>query len=218
MLGERGPRTTAVTMTHEQQDAAEPTATTSAEDVARPVAGDAAGAASLDKVRDILFGVQMREVDRRFSRLEERLVKETNELKAEVRRRLEALEQYTRAEVDSLADRLRAEHDALAQARQDASRELHETAGTFERRAGALDEQLSKAQRELRQQMLEQHQRLTDDLRQKVDEVLATLAREARELRDDKADRRLVASLLTEMAMRLNNELTIPGVEDLANG
>lgn len=205
-------------MTQDQQGTVESPATTSQEDSVRPVAADTAGSASLDKVRDILFGVQMREVDRRFGRLEERLVKETNDLKDEVKRRLEALEQYTRAEVDSLADRLRAEHDALAATRQDASRELRETAASLERRTTTLDEQLSKAQRELRQQMLEQHQRLTDDFRQKVDEVLATLAREARELRDDKADRRLVASLLTEMAMRLNNELTIPGVEDLANG
>ena len=66
--------------------------------------------------------------------------------------------------------------------------------------------------------MLEQHQKLSADLRQKVEEVLAALARETGELRSDKADRATIATLLTEMAMRLNNELRLPDVGDLGNG
>ena len=66
--------------------------------------------------------------------------------------------------------------------------------------------------------MLEQHQRLTDDIRHKMEDVLATLARETGELRTDKADRTAIASLLTEMAMRLTNQFRIPGAEDGGNG
>ena len=36
----------------------------------RPATGDAGGGASIDKVRDLLFGGQLRELDRRFARLE----------------------------------------------------------------------------------------------------------------------------------------------------
>ena len=167
---------------------------------------DAAGIGNLDKVRDILFGTQMREVERRFARLEERLLKETQDLKDDVKRRLEALEAFARTESESLADQLRGERS-----------ERLESARTLERRDTNLDEQLTKGHRELRQQILEQHQRLSDDIRQKVDEVLASLARETGELRADKADRSAIASLLTEMAMRLNNELRLPG-EDSRNG
>ena len=42
------------------------------------------GGADIDKVRDILFGNQMREVERRFARLEERLIKETIDLKEDL--------------------------------------------------------------------------------------------------------------------------------------
>ena len=167
---------------------------------------DGGGAAHLDKVREILFGGQMRDVERRFARLEERLLKETQDLKEDVRRRLDALEAFARKESESLADQLRGERS-----------ERLETTKTLERRDTTLDEQLSKGQRELRQQILEQHQRLSDDIRQKVDEVLASLARETGELRADKADRSAIAALLTEMAMRLNNELRLPGAEDLGN-
>ena len=81
-----------------------------------------------------------------------------------------------------------------------------------------LDEQLSRSQRDLREQILDQHRRLSDDIRQRVDEVLAALARETETLRADKTDRATLASLLTEMAMRLTDELRIPGAEDGGNG
>ena len=47
-------------------------------------------------------------------------------------------------------------------------------------------------------------------MRQKIDDVLAQLTRESKELRSDKTDRATLAALLTEMAMRLNNELNDP--------
>lgn len=179
--------------------------------------GDAAGGASLDKVRDILFGVQVRDFERRFARLEERLAKETNDLKDDLKKRLDALEQYARQESASLGDQVRAEQSARADAERDLARELQDAAKALERRIAAVDEQLVKSQREFRQQMLEQYQRLTDDIRQKVDEVLAALARETGDLRTDKVDRAMLASLLNEMAMRLGNELALPDVSDLEN-
>jgi len=124
---------------------------------------DGAGGANLDKVREILFGGQMREVERRLARLEERLLKETQDLKEDVKQRLGALETFARQEAVSLADQLKGERA-----------ERLESAGTLERRHTALDEQLSKGQRELRQQILEQHQRLSDDMRHKIGEVLAS--------------------------------------------
>jgi hypothetical protein len=185
------------------------------EGVVMPNASD--GGASIDKVRDILFGSHLRDFERRFARLEERLVKETNDLKDDVRSRLEALETFARKETASLADQIRTEHDARVDSSNTAARDLSEAAKSFERRTTALDEQLTKSHRELREQMLEQHQRLSDDIRKKVDDVLATLAREAQELRSDKADRAALASLLTEMAMRLTDDFRIPGAEAAGN-
>lgn len=205
-----------MTLKDESIAVATPAATGTA-DSGRPAA-EVAGAANLDKVRDILFGVQMREFERRFARLEDRLVKETNDLKDDVKKRLEALESYARQESEALAAQIKAEQDSRGEAHRDLSRELNETAKAFERRTSALDEQLAKGQRESRQQLLEQYQRLSEEIRTKMDDVLATLAREAHELRTDKTDRAVLASLLSEMALRLTNGLTIPGAEELGNG
>jgi len=173
---------------------------------------------NIDKVRDILFGGQMRDYERRFIKLEERLLQETSELKDEVRKRLAALEQFMKQEAASLADRIKTEHEERTDATKDLAREQRESAKAFEKKAGALDDSIGKAQRELRQQLLELQQRMSDEMRQKVDDVLARLTQEANELRNDKTDRAALASLLTEMALRLTNELSIPGIDNGRRG
>ncbi len=173
---------------------------------------------NIDKVRDILFGGQMRDYERRFIKLEERLLQETSELKDEVRKRLAALEQFMKQEAASLADRIKTEHEERTDATKDLAREQRESAKAFEKKAGALDDSIGKAQRELRQQLLELQQRMSDEMRQKIDDVLARLTQEANELRNDKTDRAALASLLTEMALRLTNELSIPGIDNGRRG
>jgi DNA repair exonuclease SbcCD ATPase subunit len=180
-------------------------------------ASDQSSGASLDKVRDILFGVQMREYERRLTRLEERLAKETTELKEDVRKRLEALDSYVKRENESLAERLSAERAERTDSHKGLARDLQDAHSAFERRTGQIDEQLAKSQRDLRQQILDQHQRLSDEIQQRIADVLAVLTREAQELRTEKADRATLASLLTEMALRLTNELRIPGAGDVGN-
>lgn len=180
------------------------TTTSDQETLPRLPEADGAAGGNLDKVRDLLFGGQMRDYDRRFARLEERLVKESAELREEVKRRLSALEAYMKAEVDSLSDRLRAEQDGRGAGDKDLGRELRETAQQFEQKMSQLEDAVSRGQRDLRQQLHSQHQELGDDIRKRVEDVLVRLAQEAQELRSDKTDRRALAALLTEMAMRLN--------------
>lgn len=171
-------------------------------------------AASLDKVRDLLFGVQMRDNDRKLARLEERITKETSDLRDEFRKRLSAIEALVQREVDSLSDRLKTEQDNRTTATRDLSRELSETAQTLEKKTSQLDDQLARGLREARQQLHEQEQRLIDELRLRADEILTRLARESQELRNDKADRAALAALFTEMAMRLNDQFRLPSAEE----
>jgi len=169
-----------------------------------------AGGASIDKVRDILFGAQMRDYDRRFGRLEERLLKDTTDLKEDVRKRLASLEQYVKQEIEALGDRLTAEHQGREDAVKQLGQDLRDTSQTFDRKTATMDDQSARAQRDLRQQLLEAQQRLTDELQSRHEELLGALNRESTELRDEKTDRAALASLFTEMAMRLSDQLRLP--------
>jgi DNA repair exonuclease SbcCD ATPase subunit len=183
--------------------------TTSSDQDTLPRLPETEGAAggNLDKVRDLLFGGQMRDYDRKFARLEERLVKETADLREEVRRRLSALEAYMKAEVESQSDRLRAEQEGRSAGDKELGRELRDSAQQFDQKLTQLDDLVARNQRDLRQQLHTQHHELVDDIRQRVEDVLGRLAHEAQELRSDKTDRKALAALLTEMAMLLNGDI-----------
>jgi hypothetical protein len=167
---------------------------------------DEASTGNLDKVRDILFGGQARDIDRRFQRLEDRLLKETAELKDDIRKRLTTLEQFVKQETASLAERIKIEHDERTDATKDLARDARDSAKAFEKKTGQIDDQVGKVQRELRQQILDARQSLTDDLRQKIDDVLLRLSQESSDLRTEKTDRATLAALLNEMAMRLSTD------------
>jgi methyl-accepting chemotaxis protein len=166
---------------------------------------------NLDKVRDILFGAQMRDYDRRFTRLEERLLKEVSDARDDARRRFDQIENFFKQELAAMGERLRSESSQRAQATEDITRELRDTSKAINQKLSQMDEQASQTNREIRQQLLDQSKNLSDEIRQKYEELAAALTREARELRSDKADRAALSNLFTELAMRLNNEFKLPG-------
>ena len=161
---------------------------------------------SLGKVRDILVGSQMRELDKKFSRLEERLVKECSDLRNETRKRLDTLENYIKEEADSLSSRAKNEQGKRDEAVKAINEEQRKLAESLEQKMDDIDEQARKTQRELRQQIFSQSQTLLDDIRQKYEEILALLERETYELKNEKTDRNQLAALFSELALRLNSQ------------
>lgn len=161
---------------------------------------------SLSKVRDILVGSQMRELDKKFSRLEERLVKECSDLRDETRKRLDTLENYIKEEADSLSSRAKNEQSKRDEAVKAINEEQRKLAESLEKKMTELDEQASRTQRELRQQIFSQSQSLHDDIRQKYEEIVGLLERETHELRSEKTDRTQLAALFSELALRLNSQ------------
>ncbi|MBA3767420.1 MAG: hypothetical protein H0W99_10600 [Acidobacteria bacterium] len=174
---------------------------------------DLSGGGNIDKIRDILFGVQMRDYEKRFARLEERLIKEAGDLRDDTKKRFDALELYIKQEFESLTQRLIAEQHTRGEAVEALSLGITDTARAFEKKAAQMDEQSAKSKSELRQQILDQSKSLNDDIRQKYEQLTAALQREAADLRTDKTDRSALAALFTEVAMRLNNDFKIPGAE-----
>lgn len=161
---------------------------------------------SLNKVRDILVGSKMRDLDKKFSRLEERLIKECADLREETRKRLNSLENYIKEEADSLNQRARNEQVKRDEAVKAISEEQRRFAESLETKMAEMDEEANKIQRELRQQLFSQSQSLQDDIRQKYEEILGLLQRDTYELKSEKTDRSQLAALFSELALRLNSQ------------
>src|SRR6516165_11426379 len=71
--------------------------------------GELREGANVEKIRDILFGNNMREYEKRFARLEERLTKSSEALREDLKKRFDSLETYVREEMESLGGRLKTE-------------------------------------------------------------------------------------------------------------
>lgn len=165
---------------------------------------------NIDKIRDILFGSQARDFDRRFSRLEERLIKDVADMRDETRKKLDTLEDFIKSEVKSLTDRLVSEQNARIDATKDLSNDLKELSHNLDRKVTQINEQQAKNESDLRQQILTQSKNLSEDIQKRHNDALDKLERESTEIREDKADRTAIANIFTEMAMRLTNDFKLP--------
>jgi hypothetical protein len=173
---------------------------------------------NVDKIRDILFGASMRDYEKRFSRLEERLLKESSDIREDIRKRLGDLESYIRQEIESLSERITAEARTRTETTERVSNDISELSRTLEKRAQLIEDQYTKGQRDLRQQMLEQSRQIGADIARNTEVTAAQTEKGFAELRNEKTDRATLAGLFTEVAMRLRNEFSFPLSEDPSNG
>lgn len=167
---------------------------------------DASPDRNVDQIRDILFGGQMRDYERRFLELSQRLESESQRLHNDLDQRLGQLEKRVDDHFDKLGKQLRQEIadrsagiDDLETRMQQGQRTLRgELQGGLQALEGDLaakDERQREGLAELRQMLLTR----TGELQQ-------ALARADHDLRADKVGRTDLAGMLTELALRLNGE------------
>jgi DNA repair exonuclease SbcCD ATPase subunit len=168
------------------------------------------GGGNLDQVREILFGAQSRGTEKRISRLEEELPKRVAEMREELKRGIATLEAYARREIDSLNERLRGETAERDKGDEQLAAKADVSGKALRKEIAGLDERSTGAQRELRQHLLDQTKRLDDEIQRRSDDLAASLTRAVEELRSEKADRKAVAGILHEVAMRLTDEFALP--------
>jgi len=171
------------------------------------------GSGNVAKIRDILFGTQMRDYDSRFARLEEILVAQASDIRDTTGRRLEALETYVKTELDAVQARIRSEREERTEQIRQASRDVKELGDALNNRLHQLEDETSSGNRNLREQILQQSRQLLDEMRARQAELNSLLDRRSQELASSKTDRNLLAALFTEAALKLKDEFRIPGAE-----
>lgn len=174
----------------------------------------ASGAGNIGQIRDILFGAQMKDYDRRFARLEERLGKEAEDLRTDVKKRMDNLETFIKSEIESLGDRLKTEQEGRAKADKALSEELRSAGDSTAQALAKLEERMTKDTRDVRQQLLDQSKQLSDELSRRYDQSMTAIEGASGELREDKVDRSILSNLFAELALRLTNEQDLSGLID----
>jgi seryl-tRNA synthetase len=174
-----------------------------------PNSSDKEGA-NVDKIRDILFGSQMRDYEKRFARLEENVNKALDTLRDDLTKRLEMLSGFVQKEVDSLSQRIKTEKLERGEAAKELTQELKDTAKAIEKKIAGLDEQLADSQSDLRAKILEHSKNFASEIERLRREAATSLDREVQSLRHDKTDRAALADLLAEFSLRLKDKFELP--------
>jgi outer membrane translocation and assembly module TamA len=171
-----------------------------------PHPDDRAASGNLDKIRDILFGAQAREHDRRFAQLEQHLIREATDLRNDLKRRFETLEVYIKKEVDALTGRLTKEQEVRGESVTNLTQELTQLAATLENKAGLLEMQAAQAKTHVLQQLTERTSELATDVRARHAEATSALNQAVHDLRMEKTSRATLAAILMEASKRLSDD------------
>jgi hypothetical protein len=159
---------------------------------ATPVNGSAPAEAapeSLDKVRDILFGGQMRAVESRLQAAETRLLQGQETVRADLSKQIAQLESTLQKDVQALGERLAAERTRRTEDLKALEASFKEALRTLEKQHANLEEASGMADAELREGLLQ---------------LTAEFTRVVQELRTQKSDTSAIAGLFADMASRLS--------------
>src|SRR5215471_3335191 len=161
----------------------------------------------VDKIRDLLFGSQMQDYDRRFSMLEERFLQRFREIESESARNLSSFESSAKKQMDSLAAELREETDLRTDADKEIDRTQREHNEMVEKRLRLISEQLSRLERDQADRLAQEVQSLREEIKRKSEDIQRTIEKMFAELSNVKTDRNLLAGLFVEVARCLSQDV-----------
>ena len=165
---------------------------------------------NVDKIRDILFGGQMREYERRFERLEAEFTRKLTQLENDYKSKIESLDAQAKREIDKLTKKHTQEKKERTAALTELSSSLSSLGTRLDERLGELDDHLAGESSEIRRDLENSRNEVMDETSRLVSEGTELMRVESDALQDTKADRVELAGLFSEFALRLNREFDLP--------
>jgi DNA anti-recombination protein RmuC len=165
---------------------------------------------NVDQIRDILFGGQMRDYERRFLELEERIRREADKLRADLLKRMEHLEALGREQHEQLQTQAQRSDRDRREAEDSLEQRLQAQGKSLKADLLALEQKQDHDVQQLRDRLHRSNNEAAEALRERAEELLAELQRVGTQLRDDKVARQELAGFFSEMALRLNHEFDLP--------
>ena len=180
-------------------------------DKAKPAArANVAPEGNVDQIRDILFGGQMRDYDRRFDELDERSKREAERARAEFIKRFESIEQLLKEQADKHAAQLKKLDNELKASAEAASVSSDRLAKALRSELADVDEKYDAGTSALRDRLHKLANETAESLRSSQDEISLVIDRMGSALRDEKVARDELAGFFSEMALRLTRQFDLP--------
>ena len=159
---------------------------------------------NIDKIRDILFGVQVRDFETRFARLEKYFDEEMSKNRAETQKQFAKIEDLIEKHNASLSEKIYNEQDSRTASIKDLSEDLKIAAGELSKEISGLRDKTAANEAEIKKSLADRSNELAEMVKETQKETLASLETKADDLDDSKADRRSLAKAFNEIAQLLN--------------
>lgn len=172
---------------------------------------------NMDKIRDILFGNQAKDYEKRFVAMEARLAQEAGDLKTELLKRIDALEAYTKQEIRDLNTRIKNESNERVDSHKAIQDELKQGVDSLNKKLVQGEETLATKSTQLRDQILNQSKQLSEEILTKAENAAKNLKHTALELDDAKVNRSDLSGFFLELAMRLSSDENAENAGPLGN-
>ena len=157
-------------------------------------------------IGDLMFGSQLRELEKRFVKLEKSIVDESNTLRSEISSRLDVLESYIKREIESVKESVAVERREREAGSSHFTLELSRYANDTDKKVKQVEEQLEQTKSESRNALLDQSKSLLSELQTVRISITEQLNKNVDTLQNEKPDRQMLADLFSELSVRLNGD------------
>ena len=158
---------------------------------------------NIDRIRDILFGTYVDEYEKRFTKLEEKLIKESKKLRDDMGKKLSSLEQTMKDEVKTINSRIHTDQEGNSKTFEKVSKEILKSTESLNEKILELGDNFSNRYDELHHQIMEESKTLNNEINNRYNEVSNIIEESTTELNKEKTDRIMLSNLLKEISERL---------------
>lgn len=156
----------------------------------------------ISKIRDILFGNNMSEYEKRFARLEDKLAQSISENKVETDKKISALDLFLRKELKSLGEQISEEEESREKSDKKLLAEIESLEQSLKKFKQATNDNFS----EDRQQVMEMGNTLGDQISNLSKALQNRLEDSNSLLQTNKVERSSLAMMLTDLAYKIAGE------------
>lgn len=151
---------------------------------------------SMEQVRELLFGSQLKEMETRLQKQEEHIMLELGSLRDELRGSIKKIE-------DGLSKRLEDEARKRGQDKDDSAEQIAALKAEMESRAAKLADALAKSESALRALVSGENLRIAETVEEQYKSALNSLSENTGQIRRDMVDKGTISALLNELAGKI---------------
>jgi len=157
---------------------------------------------NISKIRDILFGNNMNEYEKRFEQLESKLAQSLEENKIEAEKRISTLDTYMKKEFKMLSDRLIEEEESRIKSDKKLLMDIETLEESFKKFKQLTTENFS----DNHQQLMDLSNSTTEQINALNKALQARLETTSNQLQSNKVERSSLAMMLTDLAYQIAGE------------